>query len=149
MIQNQYMDLALREALKGQKNGEVPIGCIILDENKNILSSAYNEVITNNDPTAHAQITAIRQACSYVNSSRLSNCSLYVTLEPCIMCASAISRAKIRRLFYGADDKKYGSINGHINFFQSNICNHIPEIYDNINKNKCEELINNFFKDKR
>jgi len=149
MIQNQYMDLALREALKGQKNGEVPIGCIILDENKNILSSAYNEVITNNDPTAHAEITAIRQACSYVNSSRLSNCSLYVTLEPCIMCASAISRAKIRRLFYGADDKKYGSINGHINFFQSNICNHIPEIYDNINKYKCEELINNFFKDKR
>ena len=143
------MDLALREALKGQKNGEVPIGCIILDENKNILSSAYNEVIANNDPTAHAEITAIRQACSYVNSSRLSNCSLYVTLEPCIMCASAISRAKIRRLFYGADDKKYGSINGHINFFQSNICNHIPEIYDNINKNKCEELINNFFKDKR
>ena len=149
MIQNQYMDLALREALKGQKNGEVPIGCIILDENKNILSSAYNEVIANNDPTAHAEITAIRQACSYVNSSRLSNCSLYVTLEPCIMCASAISRAKIRRLFYGADDKKYGSINGHINFFQSNICNHIPEIYDNINKYKCEELINNFFKDKR
>ena len=149
MIQNQYMDLALRKALKGQKNGEVPIGCIIIDENKNILSSAYNEVIANNDPTAHAEITAIRQACSYVNSSRLSNCSLYVTLEPCIMCASAISRAKIRRLFYGADDKKYGSINGHINFFQSNICNHIPEIYDNINKNKCEELINNFFKDKR
>ena len=143
------MDLALRKALKGQKNGEVPIGCIIIDENKNILSSAYNEVIANNDPTAHAEIIAIRQACSYVNSSRLSNCSLYVTLEPCIMCASAISRAKIRRLFYGADDKKYGSINGHINFFQSNICNHIPEIYDNINKYKCEELINNFFKDKR
>ena len=84
-----------------------------------------------------------------IQASRLVNCSLYVTLEPCLMCASAISRAKIQRLFYGADDNKYGSINGSINFFQSNICNHIPEIYDNICKDKCENIINNFFKDKR
>ena len=149
MSQNQYMDQALNAALDGQKLGEVPIGCVIIDENKNILSLTHNRVIGDNDPTAHAEILAIREACSKIQASRLVNCSLYVTLEPCLMCASAISRAKIKRLFYGADDNKYGSINGSINFFQSNICNHIPEIYDNICKDKCENIINNFFKDKR
>ena len=113
------------------------------------MSLTHNRVIGDNDPTAHAEILAIREACSKIQVSRLVNCSLYVTLEPCLMCASAISRAKIKRLFYGADDNKYGSINGSINFFQSNICNHIPEIYDNICKDKCENIINNFFKDKR
>ena len=118
MTQNQYMDHALNAALDGQKLGEVPIGCVIIDENKNILSLTHNRVIGDNDPTAHAEILAIREACSKIQASRLVNCSLYVTLEPCLMCASAISRAKIKRLFYGADDNKYGSINGSINFYE-------------------------------
>ena len=84
-----------------------------------------------------------------INSDRLVDCNIYVTLEPCIMCASAISKAKLKRLYYGADDLEYGSINGNLNFFISKNCNHLPEIYDNISKTDCENLINNFFKGKR
>ena len=95
------MDLALREALKGQKNGEVPIGCIIIDENKNILSSAYNEVIANNDPTAHAEIVAIRNACQKLNTFNLEGCELYSSCEPCPMCLSAIYWSHIDKVYYG------------------------------------------------
>ena len=111
--------------------------------------SSYNTNFRDKDPTAHAEINAIREACILLNSERLNGCDIYVTLEPCIMCAAAISRAKIKRLYYGADDLIYGSVNGSINFFQSKNCNHVPEIYDNISKIECESLINYFFKGKR
>ena len=101
------------------------------------------------DPTAHAEINVIRNACKKLECSRLIDCDLYVTLEPCIMCAAAISQARIRRLYFGADDLKYGSINGNINYFQKENTNHLPEIYDNICSDSCNRLLINFFKERR
>ena len=149
MSQNKYMEKALMLANKAKEINEIPVGCVIVDDEGKIVASSYNTNIKDLDPTAHAEINAIREACIRLDSERLVGCDLYVTLEPCIMCASVISRAKIKRLYYGADDLIYGSVNGNINFFQSKNCNHIPEIYDGISKTECESLINNFFKDKR
>ena len=149
MSRNSPMNLAIEMAVKGKKCGEVPVGCVILDKSGRILSSAHNTLVNDYNPVGHAEINAIREACNKIKSNRLIDCSLYVTLEPCIMCASAISRSKIKKLFFGADDLKFGAINGNINFFQSKYCNHVPEIYDNISKSECEALINNFFKENR
>mgnify|MGYP001239840608 FL=1 len=143
------MNLAIQMAIKGKKRGEIPVGCVILDKNGEVLSSAHNTLVNSYDPVGHAEINAIREACKKIKSDRLIDCSLYVTLEPCIMCASAISRSKLKKLFFGADDLKFGAINGSINFFQSKNCNHVPEIYDNISKSECETLINNFFRENR
>lgn len=149
MIENYFMEAAIQLAKKAKVLGEVPVGCIIADKKNQILSSGFNSVIAQSDPTAHAEINAIRKACKQIETDRLSECSIYITLEPCIMCASAISRAKIKRLYYGAEDSKYGAINGSFNFFQTQNCNHIPEIYDNFSKLRCEELMNSFFKEHR
>ena len=149
MKKNIYMREAILLAHKSENSGEIPVGCIIVDKYNKIISRAFNTVKTDKDPTAHAEINAIRFACKELKADRLIDHDMYVTLEPCMMCAVAISRAKIRRLYYGADDLQYGSINGNFNFFQSKNCNHIPEIYDNIDKNECENILNNFFKDKR
>ena len=149
MSVNNFMNIAIDMANTANDLGEVPIGCVIINGNNEILAKCYNTVILDSDPTAHAEINAIREACQKINSDRLINCSIYITLEPCIMCASAISKAKIKRLYYGADDLNFGSVNGKFNFFQSDNCNYIPEIYDNIAKSECENIINNFFKDKR
>ena len=149
MSQNKYMEKALQLANKAKKINEIPVGSVVVDSKGEIIASGYNTNIRDKDPTAHAEINAIREACILLNSERLNGCDIYVTLEPCIMCAAAISRAKIKRLYYGADDLIYGSVNGNINFFQSKNCNHVPEIYDNISKTECESLINNFFKGKR
>ena len=143
------MNLAIQMAIKGKKRGEIPVGCVILDKNGEVLSSAHNTLVNSYDPVGHAEINAIREACKKIKSDRLIDCSLYVTLEPCIMCASAISRSKVKKLFFGADDLKFGAINGSINFFQSKNCNHVPEIYDSISKSECETLINNFFRENR
>ena len=149
MSQNKYMEKALQLANKAKKINEIPVGSVVVDSKGEIIASGYNTNIRDKDPTAHAEINAIREACILLNSERLNGCDIYVTLEPCIMCAAAISRAKIKRLYYGADDLIYGSVNGNINFFQSKNCNHAPEIYDDISKIECESLINNFFKGKR
>ena len=113
------------------------------------ISKSFNKTNKNLDPTAHAEINVIRDACKILNTSRLINCDLYVTLEPCMMCAAAISQARIRRLYFGADDLKYGSINGNINYFQKENTNHLPEIYDNICSENCNRLLINFFKERR
>tara|TARA_Y100001970_G_scaffold225701_1_gene278767 strand:- start:147 stop:596 length:450 start_codon:yes stop_codon:yes gene_type:complete len=149
MPQNKYMEKALQLANKAKEINEIPVGSVIVNSKGEIIASSYNTNFRDKDPTAHAEINAIRKACALLNSERLKGCDIYVTLEPCIMCAAAISRAKIERLYYGADDLIYGSVNGNINFFQSKNCNHVPEIYDNISKTECESLINNFFKGKR
>ena len=149
MPQNKYMEKALQLANKAKEINEIPVGSVIVNSKGEIIASSYNTNFRDKDPTAHAEINAIRKACALLNSERLKGCDIYVTLEPCIMCAAAISRAKIERLYYGADDLIYGSVNGNINFFQSKNCNHVPEIYDNISKIECESLINNFFKGKR
>ena len=129
---------------------EVPVGAIIYNsQTSQIISKSFNKTNKNLDPTAHAEINVIRDACKILNTSRLINCDLYVTLEPCMMCAAAISQARIRRLYFGADDLKYGSINGNINYFQKENTNHLPEIYDNICSESCNRLLINFFKERR
>ena len=141
---------AIKCAEEANSIGEVPVGAIIYNsQTSQIISKSFNKTNKNLDPTAHAEINVIRDACKILNTSRLINCDLYVTLEPCMMCAAAISQARIRRLYFGADDLKYGSINGNINYFQKENTNHLPEIYDNICSESCNRLLINFFKERR
>ena len=141
---------AIKCAEEANSIDEVPVGAIIYNsQTSQIISKSFNKTNKNLDPTAHAEINVIRDACKILNTSRLINCDLYVTLEPCMMCAAAISQARIRRLYFGADDLKYGSINGGINYFQKNNTNHLPEIYDNICSDSCNRLLTNFFKERR
>jgi tRNA(adenine34) deaminase len=141
---------AIKCAEEASSIGEVPVGAIIYNpKTSQIISKSFNKTNKNMDPTAHAEINVIRDACKKLERSRLIDCDLYVTLEPCIMCAAAISQARIRRLYFGADDLKYGSINGNINYFQKENTNHLPEIYDNICSGSCNRLLINFFKDRR
>tara|TARA_B110000114_G_scaffold165096_1_gene185188 strand:+ start:1506 stop:1940 length:435 start_codon:yes stop_codon:yes gene_type:complete len=141
---------AIKCAKEANSIDEVPVGAIIYNsQTSQIISKSFNKTNKNLDPTAHAEINVIRDACKILNTSRLINCDLYVTLEPCMMCAAAISQARIRRLYFGADDLKYGSINGNINYFQKENTNHLPEIYDNICSESCNRLLINFFKERR
>ena len=141
---------AIKCAEEASSIGEVPVGAIIYNpKTSQIISKSFNKTNKNMDPTAHAEINVIREACKKLECSRLIDCDLYVTLEPCIMCAAAISQARIRRLYFGADDLKYGSINGNINYFQKENTNHLPEIYDNICSDSCNRLLINFFKERR
>ena len=141
---------AIKCAEEANSIGEVPVGAIIYNsQTSQIISKSFNKTNKNMDPTAHAEINVIRDACKKLECSRLIDCDLYVTLEPCIMCAAAISQARIRRLYFGADDLKYGSINGNINYFQKENTNHLPEIYDNICSDSCNRLLINFFKERR
>ena len=141
---------AIKCAEEANSIDEVPVGAIIYNsQTSQIISKSFNKTNKNLDPTAHAEINVIRDACKILNTSRLINCDLYVTLEPCMMCAAAISQARIRRLYFGADDLKYGSINGNINYFQKENTNHLPEIYDNICSESCNRLLINFFKERR
>ena len=141
---------AIKCAEEANSINEVPVGAIIYNsQTSQIISKSFNKTNKNLDPTAHAEINVIRDACKILNTSKLINCDLYVTLEPCMMCAAAISQARIRRLYFGADDLKYGSINGNINYFQKENTNHLPEIYDNICSESCNRLLINFFKERR
>ncbi|WP_253300223.1 nucleoside deaminase [Wolbachia endosymbiont of Chironomus riparius] len=134
------MKLAIQQAEIAEKNGEVPVGAIIVNEN-NILASVYNMTITLNDPTAHAEMLAISQSCTI---SKLHDSDMYVTLEPCPMCAQAISFAKIRRLYFGAYNQKGGGIKNGAQIFQ--YCNHIPEIYGGILEKESAFLLRQFFR---
>ena len=126
-----YMDMALDEARKAQAAGEVPVGCVIVRDGA-VIASAGNRTLTDRDPTAHAEIVAIRAAAQQLGSERLTGCDLYVTLEPCAMCAAAISFARIRRLYYGAADPKGGAVEHGPRFYQSPTCHHRPETYGGI-----------------
>ena len=147
-ICSEFMGQAIEQAKLSYAEDEVPVGAIVVYENK-IIGIGRNKSISKNSPIAHAEIIAIEQASNYLKNYRLINCDLYVTLEPCMMCAAAISQARIRRLYFGADDLKYGSINGNINYFQKENTNHLPEIYDNICSENCNRLLINFFKERR
>ena len=141
---------AIKCAEQAQLRGEVPVGAIIYDPlTTEIIARSSNETYKKNDPTSHAEINVIREACERLKKVRLTEYDLYVTLEPCIMCAAAISQARIRRLYFGADDLKYGSINGNISYFQKENTNHVPEIYDNICSESCNRILTNFFKERR
>ena len=142
------MDLALKAAETARKSGEVPIGCVIVLNNE-VVATAGNRTLTDRDPTAHAEMLAIRQATTAVGSERLVDCDLYVTLEPCTMCAGAISFARIRRLYYGAADPKGGAVESGVRFFASPTCHHVPEVYSAVGESKAAMLLKEFFRERR
>jgi tRNA(adenine34) deaminase len=143
-----FMDLALKAAETAGKSAEVPIGCVIVLNNE-VIATAGNRTLTDRDPTAHAEILAIRRATTAVGSERLVDCDLYVTLEPCTMCAGAISLARIRRLYYGAADPKGGAVDSGVRFFASPTCLHVPEVYSAVGEQEAAALLRDFFKARR
>jgi tRNA(adenine34) deaminase len=142
------MDLALKAAENAAKSGEVPIGCVIV-LNGEVIATAGNRTLTDRDPTAHAEILAIRQATKAAGSERLVDCDLYVTLEPCTMCAAAISLARIRRLYYGAADPKGGAVDSGVRFFAQPTCHHGPEVYSAVGEREAAAMLREFFKARR
>lgn len=142
------MDLALKAAKAAAQAGEVPIGCVIVREGE-VIASAGNRTLTDRDPTGHAEILAIRQAAARLGSERLVDCDLYVTLEPCTMCAGAISLARIRRLYYGTADPKGGGVESGVRFFSSPTCHHAPEVYSALGETQSAELLRQFFRARR
>lgn len=142
---NSAMDAALMEARRAESMGEVPIGAVVT-LNGAIIAQAGNRTRTINDPTAHAEILAIRMACEAIGSPRIADCDLYVTLEPCAMCAGAISHARVRRLYYGASDIKGGAVENGPRFFGQPTCFHAPEVYSGLSEIESAEMLKAFFK---
>ena len=143
------MALALEAARAAAMAGEVPIGAVIVDGEGQVIASAGNRTITDRDPTAHAELLAIREACTRTGSERLTGCDLYVTLEPCPMCAAAISFARIRRLYYAASDPKGGGVEQGARIFAQPTCHHRPEIYSGIAEGEAATLLRDFFRERR
>ncbi|WP_341368741.1 nucleoside deaminase [Yoonia sp. BS5-3] len=143
-----YMDIALNEARAAAHRSEVPVGAVIIHAGK-VIGSAGNRTRELNDPTAHAEMLAIRAACAALGQERLTGCDLYVTLEPCPMCAAAISNARIGRLYYGASDPKSGGVGQGPRIFSHAQCHHVPEIYSDIDATACEALLKSFFTQRR
>jgi tRNA(adenine34) deaminase len=143
-----FMDLALKAARTAAKSGEVPIGCVIVRDNA-VIASAGNRTVTDRDPTAHAELLAIREAARKIGSERLIDCDLYVTLEPCTMCAAAISFARVRRLYYGAADPRGGAVESGVRFFASPTCHHAPEVYSAVGDREAAALLREFFRARR
>jgi tRNA(adenine34) deaminase len=142
------MDMALAEARAGAAAGEVPVGCVIVQEGKPI-ARAGNRTLADRDPTAQCEMLAIRAAARLLASGRLAGCDLYVTLEPCAMCAAAISFARIRRLYYGAADPKGGAVENGVRFFASPSCHHRPEVYGRLAEVEASALLTDFFRARR
>lgn len=139
------MHHALAEARAAAARGEVPVGAVIVSPDGGVISAAGNRTREFCDPTAHAEILAIRAACAHLGQERLAGCDLYVTLEPCPMCASAISQARIRRLYYGASDPKSGGVAQGPRVLTHPQCHHVPEVYDGIDSGASEALLRMFF----
>ncbi|WP_299925267.1 nucleoside deaminase [uncultured Pelagimonas sp.] len=144
-----YMDIALSEARAAAARGEVPVGAVVVDPSGGVIAKAGNRTREMNDPTAHAEVLAIRAACSVLGAERLPGHDLYVTLEPCPMCAGAISFARIGRLYYGAGDPKSGGVAQGARVFDHPQCHHIPEIYDGIAAQDAADLLKDFFAERR
>ncbi len=139
------MKESIKLARKAFFENEVPVGAVITDANNKIIAKAHNKTIKNCDPNAHAEIIAIKKACKKLGLLNLSACKIFVTLEPCPMCAFAIANAKISKIYIGATDFKTGGVGGAINIYQANLPIKAPEIYSGINEQECSELIKNFF----
>jgi tRNA(adenine34) deaminase len=143
-----FMQVALAQAKSAAVDGEVPVGCVITRAGT-IIAQARNRTLADQDPTAHAEMLAIRAAAHALGNERLTDCDLYVTLEPCAMCAAAISFARIRRLYYGAADPKGGAVESGVRFFGSPTCHHQPEIYAGIGEADAAALLKDFFRARR
>ena len=143
------MALAIKAAIEASERGEVPVGAVVVGANGETIAVEGNKTLELKDPTAHAEMLAIRKAAQVLGSERLIDCDLYVTLEPCPMCAQAISFARIRRLYYGADDVKGGGVDNGARVFSATSCHHKPEIYGGIRDVEAAKLLQDFFVKKR
>ena len=143
-----FMQLALEQARAAGARGEVPVGCVIM-RNGEVVARAGNRTLADRDPTAHAELLAIRAAATALGSERLTDCDLYVTLEPCAMCAAAMSFARIRRLYFGTADPKGGAVEHGVRFFAAATCHHRPEVYSGINESESAALLRDFFAARR
>ncbi len=148
MPPSSFMGIAFEEARAAASAGEVPVGCAIV-RNGMVIARAHNRTLADRDPTAHCEMLAIRQAAAAVVSERLTDCDLYVTLEPCAMCTAAISFARIRRLYYGAADPKGGAVENGVRFFAAPTCHHRPEVYGGIGEAEAAALLKGFFRERR
>jgi tRNA(Arg) A34 adenosine deaminase TadA len=142
------MGEALGEAKAAAARGEVPVGAVIVREGL-VLARAGNRPRAAHDPTAHAEILAIRAACAALGDERLTGCDLYVTLEPCTMCAAAIAFARIRRVYFGAADPKGGAVESGVRFFEQPTCHHAPEVYGGLRESEAAALLRAFFAERR
>ncbi|HEY7645581.1 MAG TPA: nucleoside deaminase [Hyphomicrobiales bacterium] len=149
MSRSPIMLLALEEAEAAARRGEVPVGAVLVDAAGSILSRDGNRVLELRDPTAHAELLVIRAAAHRLGSERLTGCQLYVTLEPCAMCAAAISFARIARLYFGAPDEKGGAVEHGVRFFTQSTCHHAPEVYGGIGEAEAAALLRGFFQSRR
>ena len=151
MIENdiKFMKLAIEEAKKAGQKAEVPVGAVLVAESGDILSFTHNQVITLVDPTAHAEISALREAATKVLNYRLLNTTLYVTIEPCLMCMGAIVHARVARVVFGARDLKWGAVGSLYNFAEDTRLNHRPNIIQGVCEDECRELMQEFFRSKR
>lgn len=143
-----HMAEALAEARLAAERGEVPVGAVVVRDGQ-VIASAGNRTLELKDPTAHAEILAIRSAASRIGSERLIGCDLYVTLEPCPMCAAAISFARLRRLYFGASDEKGGAVDNGVRLYHSPTCHHAPEVYGGLAESESAELLRDFFRRRR
>jgi len=147
--ESSHMARALAEAEAAAQRGEVPIGAVVAGPDGTVLATAGNRTRELSDPTAHAELLAIRAACATLGSERLSGCDVYVTLEPCAMCAAAISFARIRRLYYGAPDPKGGGVEHGARVFNQSTCHHCPELYAGLDEARASALLKRFFEARR
>jgi tRNA(adenine34) deaminase len=144
-----FMNLAINEAKKAGQKDEVPVGAVLVSGSGDILSQSHNQVITFADPTAHAEIWALREAAIKVSNYRLLSTTLYVTIEPCVMCMGAIVHARVARVVFGANDLKWGAAGSLYNFADDTRLNHRPEIISGVCRDECRKLIQDFFRSKR
>jgi tRNA(adenine34) deaminase len=145
----EMMEVALAEAQRARKKGEVPIGAVLVAENLQILAAEHNRTITLNDPTAHAEILALRSAAAKIGNYRLLNTSLYVTVEPCPMCMGAAIHARVSRVIFGTRDPKWGAAGSLYNFAADQRFNHQLEVIEGVCKSDCKSLVQEFFRQKR
>ena len=143
------LENAFEEAEAAALRGEVPVGAVVADKTGNVMSRAGNRTLELKDPTAHAEMLAIRAAAEILGSERLVDCDLHVTLEPCAMCAAAISFARIRRLYFAAGDEKMGAVEHGPRFYSQPTCHHAPDVYSGLGEDRAKELLKDFFKSRR
>jgi tRNA(Arg) A34 adenosine deaminase TadA len=143
------LEIAFAEAEAAALRGEVPVGAVVADKAGNVIAKAGNRTLELKDPTAHAEMLAIRAAAEILGSERLVDCDLHVTLEPCAMCAAAISFARIRRLYFSAGDEKMGAVEHGPRFYSQATCHHAPDVYSGLGEDRAKQLLKDFFKSRR
>ena len=148
MMNDLYMSYSIKEAYKAFNEDEVPVGCVIVF-NDEVVAKAHNKKVKKKDPTSHAEIECIRKACKKLNTSNLDGCKMYVTLEPCIMCAGAIIQSRIKELYIGTLDNKGGAFGSNTDVLKIKGLNHYPKVYKNIRQKECSDVLKAFFKSKR